>query len=88
MRKRAHARTPGNLTHARTFSMVTPDGLGELASMPPDRDNPSRWWALAAEARAVAAEMIDPQARQIMLKIAEGYERLARRAEARKKGPY
>ena len=54
--------------------------------MPPDRDNPSRWWALAAEARAVASEMTDPQARQIMLKIAEGYERLARRAEARNKG--
>jgi hypothetical protein len=54
--------------------------------MPPDRDNPSRWWALAAEARAVAVEMTDPQARQIMLKIAEAYERLARRAEARPKG--
>ncbi|MFZ1103412.1 MAG: hypothetical protein WAN86_11315 [Hyphomicrobiaceae bacterium] len=40
---------------------------------------------MAAEARAVANEMTDPQARQIMLKIAEGYERLARRAEARKK---
>jgi hypothetical protein len=54
--------------------------------MPPDRDNPSRWWALAAEARAVATEMTDPQARKIMLKIAEGYERLARRAEGRNKG--
>jgi hypothetical protein len=53
--------------------------------MPPDQDNPSRWWALAAEARAVAGEMTDPQARQIMLRIAEGYERLARRAEARNK---
>jgi hypothetical protein len=41
---------------------------------------------LAAEARAVAAEMTELQARLIMLKIAEGYERLARRAEARKKG--
>jgi hypothetical protein len=53
--------------------------------MPPDHDNPSRWMALAAEARAVADEMTDPQARQVMLKIAEGYERLARRAEARRK---
>jgi hypothetical protein len=54
--------------------------------MPPERDNPSRWWVLAAEARAVAAEMTDPLARRIMLKIAEGYERLARRAEDRNKG--
>jgi hypothetical protein len=51
--------------------------------MAPDRNDPSRWWALAAEARAVAAETTDPQARQIMLRIAEGYERLARRGEAR-----
>ena len=60
--------------------------LGEQAKMPSDRDSPSRWWALAAEARTVADEMTDPKAREIMLKIAEGYERLARRAEARKKG--
>jgi hypothetical protein len=40
---------------------------------------------LAAEANAVAEEMTDPRAREIMLKIAEGYERLARRAEARQK---
>lgn len=51
--------------------------------MQSDRDNnPSRWWALAAEARMVAGEMTDPQARAIMLKIAEAYERLARRARA------
>jgi hypothetical protein len=54
--------------------------------MSTDCDNPSRWWALAAEARSVAAEMTDPQARNVMQKIAEGYERLARRAEARQKG--
>jgi hypothetical protein len=53
--------------------------------MPPARDNLSRWWALAAEARGVADEMSDPRAREIMLKIAEAYERLARRAEARNK---
>jgi hypothetical protein len=53
--------------------------------MPPDRDNPSRWWALAAEARAVADEMTDPGAREIMLRISEAYARLARRAEARLK---
>jgi hypothetical protein len=41
---------------------------------------------LAAQARAVAAEVTDPQARLTMLKIAESYQRLARRAEARHKG--
>jgi hypothetical protein len=55
-------------------------------AMSADSDNPSRWWALAAEARVVAAEMTDPQARKVMLKIAEGYERLAQRAEAQQKG--
>jgi hypothetical protein len=34
----------------------------------------------------VAEEMTDPKAREIMLKIARGYERLARRAESRTKG--
>jgi hypothetical protein len=73
-----------------TFLLVKPQGRRELLqAMPPDdSDNPSKWWALAAEARDVAAEMTDPQARKIMLKIAEGYERLARRARAREKGSY
>ena len=34
------------------------------------------------ETRAVAAEMNDPEARRIMLAIAEAYERLARYAES------
>ena len=46
----------------------------------PEHDRPCRWWALAAEVRTVADEMTDAEARQIMLKIAECYERLARRA--------
>jgi hypothetical protein len=46
-------------------------------------DDASRWRALAADARRVAAEMTDPEARRTMLWIAEAYERLARRAEAR-----
>jgi hypothetical protein len=43
----------------------------------------SRWRALAEEARRVATEMTDTEARQEMLRIAEGYARLARFAEAR-----
>jgi hypothetical protein len=55
--------------------------------MPLTGDAASRWRALAEEARSVAAEMTDPEARQSMLQIAEGYERLARYAEARAKNP-
>lgn len=53
--------------------------------MPSEKDEVVLWLALAAEARQVAAEMTDPAARAIMLKIAEGYENLARRAERRGK---
>lgn len=43
-----------------------------------------RWRRLAAEAFAVAETMTDPKARRVMLFIADGYRRLAERAEARK----
>jgi hypothetical protein len=51
--------------------------------MPSGRDDIARWLALAAEARAIAAEMTDPGARATMLKIAEGYENAARIAKKR-----
>jgi hypothetical protein len=50
-------------------------------------DDASRWRVLAAEARRVAAEMTDTDARHTMLQIAEAYERLARFADARAKRP-
>jgi hypothetical protein len=53
--------------------------------MPSDADVGERWRALAAEARAAANELTDPEVKRIMLRIATGYEVLARRAEARKK---
>ena len=53
--------------------------------MPSDVDVAGRWRTLAAEARATSDKMTDPQAKRTLLNIAEGYERLARRAEARKK---
>jgi hypothetical protein len=53
--------------------------------MPSGKDEIIRWLALAAEARAISEEMTDPAARATMLKIAEGYENLARRAENRQK---
>ena len=44
----------------------------------------ARWRALAAEARATAERLSDAEAQSIVKSIAEGYERLAQRAEARK----
>ena len=49
--------------------------------MPSGNDEAVRWLALAAWARATAEEMTDPDAREVTIKIAEGYEELARRAE-------
>ena len=53
--------------------------------MPSDVDVAERWRTLAAEARAAADTLVDPEAKRTLLNIAEGYERLARRAQARKK---
>ena len=53
--------------------------------MPSEVDVAERWRTLAAEARVAAGEMSDPEAKRTLLNIAEGYEHLARRAEARKK---
>jgi hypothetical protein len=51
--------------------------------MTEDGDDAERWHKLAAETRAIAAEMTDPDAKRVMLFIAEGYKRLAEQAEAR-----
>jgi hypothetical protein len=48
-----------------------------------DPDPVARWWVLAAEARRTADQMTDPEAKLIMLSIAQSYEHLARRAEER-----
>ena len=39
------------------------------------------WHERAEESRAVADEIIDPECKSIMLRVAEGYESLARRRE-------
>ena len=43
------------------------------------------WRERAEEARAVAGSMKDPVARETMLKIAEDYDKLAKRAAVRER---
>jgi hypothetical protein len=52
--------------------------------MPPETDRPAQWRALGAEALAVAKQLTDPDARRVMLAIAEKYLELAERAEKRR----
>jgi hypothetical protein len=44
------------------------------------------WRARAREAREMAAQIIDPVAKQDMLAVADNYETVAMRAEAREVG--
>jgi len=46
-------------------------------------DDPKHWRARAIEARAVAEHMSDPISKEMMLRIAADYERLAKRTEER-----
>ena len=49
-------------------------------------NEPDHWRARAEEARILANQMNDAEAKVAMLRIAEEYERLAQRAEARALG--
>jgi hypothetical protein len=49
----------------------------------PIEDDPEYWHKRADEARAVAVQMKDVHAKAVMLGIAQDYEKLAQRAEAK-----
>jgi hypothetical protein len=51
--------------------------------MPILLNNPAHWHLRAQEARLLAAQLEDPEAKSATLKIAEEYERLAVRAAKR-----
>ena len=46
-------------------------------------DNPKHWRERAEEARSIAEQLSDPDAKRMMLRIADDYERLAQHAERR-----
>jgi hypothetical protein len=46
-------------------------------------DNPAHWHLRAQQARRLASQLDDPEAKAATLKIAEEYERLAMRATQR-----
>jgi hypothetical protein len=49
-------------------------------------NDPKHWLDRAKEARALAEQMDNPEAKRTMLKNADDYERLAQRAEERAAG--
>jgi hypothetical protein len=51
--------------------------------MPNAFGSPEHWRHRAAEARAMAEQIIDEQARKAMLDVAESYEKVAQRAETK-----
>jgi hypothetical protein len=48
-------------------------------------DDPEHWRFRAQEARAMAQHITDPASKQMMFDVAADYERLAARAEERKR---
>ena len=77
----AYAPNVGNGYHRPNVVALSCD---DEAPMPTGAE---RWRMLAVETFAAAQAMADPEAKQVLLLIAEAYERLAERAQAPKKSP-
>jgi hypothetical protein len=54
-----------------------------LDGWPPRISDPQHWLERATKARGAAEAMTDPVLKRMMLEVAAGYERLAKRAEER-----
>jgi O-methyltransferase involved in polyketide biosynthesis len=59
---------------------------GAASMSPYSINDPKHWLDRAKEARALAEQIDDPEAKRIMRKNADDYERLAKRAEERAAG--
>ncbi len=51
--------------------------------MPTTFNSPKQWRSRAQEARVLAKQMRDPESKLALLRVAESYEKIAKRAEAR-----
>jgi hypothetical protein len=51
--------------------------------MPTSFNTPEQWRKRAKEARALAKQMRDPESKRALLRVAENYEKIAKRAAAR-----
>ena len=49
-------------------------------------DEPQHWLDRVEEMRRLAVDMREPEARRMMLSVAEGYDKLAQRAQERAMG--
>jgi hypothetical protein len=49
-------------------------------------DDPQHWLDRVEEMRRLAEDMREPEARRMMLSVAEGYDKLAQRAQERAMG--
>jgi hypothetical protein len=65
---------------------VPKEGAGGLRLGTSFINDPEHWHNRAAEARTLANQMNDEPSKQMMLRIAADYERLAERAELRAQG--